>query len=103
MNPVKLDRKLPLLSLNKSVVQKPTIDSRLRDALKPVVSDVNILKPEQFKNLCKDTHGALLDRLNSNGDTDEIRTALAELIHLLEENMTLQATLEENMNRVKKI
>lgn len=103
MNPVELDRKYPLLALGKSADQKPTIDSRLREALKPVVSDTSLLKPEQFNTLCKDTHDVLLDRLNRRADTDEIRTDLTDLINLLKENMSLQATLEENINRVKKI
>lgn len=103
MNPVELDREFPLLALGKSVGQKPTIDSRLQEALKPMVSDANLLKPDHFNTLCRDTHNVLLDRLNSRADTDEIRTDLANLIHLLKENMSLQATLEENINRVKKI
>lgn len=103
MNPVKLDRKYPLLPLDKSKVQKPTIDTRLKDALKPVISDINVLQPDQYNHLCQDTHCALQKRLNANEDIAEIRTAIAELIKLLEENMALQSTFEEYANRVKKV
>jgi hypothetical protein len=103
MKPVKLDRNYPILPLDKSIVQKPTIDARLREALKPVVSDISVLRPDQFKHLCKDTHIALTNRLNTNEDTEETRSALSDLIRLLEENMALQSTFEEYVNRVKKV
>ena len=103
MNPVKLNRNYPLLPLDKSIVQKPTIDARLKEALKPVVSDISVLQPDQYNQLCRDTYGTLLNRLNTHGDTEEIRTALSDLIQLLEENMALQSTFEEYVNRVKKV
>jgi hypothetical protein len=83
--------------------RRQSIDARLREALRPMVSEADILRQDQFDQLCRDTHLALRTRLDTNEDSDEVRTALLELIALLEENLALRATLEANLNRVKKV
>jgi hypothetical protein len=83
--------------------RRQSLDARLREALKPMVSEADILRQDQFDQLCQDTHLALRTRLDANEDSDEVRTALLELIKLLEENLALRATLEVNLNRVKKV
>jgi hypothetical protein len=83
--------------------RRQSIDDRLREALRPMVSEADILRQDQFDQLCQDTHAALRNRLNANEDSDEIRAALFELLNLLEENLALGATLEDYLNRVKKV
>lgn len=83
--------------------RRQSIDARLREALRPMVSETDILRQHQFDQLCHDTHATLRDRLDANEDSDEVRAALMELLNLLEENLALRATLEDYLNRVKKV
>ncbi|MEJ2639703.1 MAG: hypothetical protein P8010_09025, partial [Desulfosarcinaceae bacterium] len=69
----------------------------------PMVSEADILKQDKFDQLCQDTHSALRTRLDANEDSEEVRAAHLKLITLLEDNLALRATLDANLNRVKKV
>jgi hypothetical protein len=103
MHPVTIDDKHILAHLEKTFAQKPCLDTRLKEALKPIVQDIGVLQPDQYHHLSQDTHLALLERLNNNEDNDEVKKAISDLITLLEEDMTLRSTLGQYMNRVKKV
>jgi hypothetical protein len=83
--------------------RRQSIDARLREALRPMVSEADIFRQDRFDQLSYDTYAALRTRLDANEDSDEVRTVLLELLNLLEENLALRASLTEYLNRVKKV
>jgi hypothetical protein len=103
MNPLSLDTHPPLSPQNRPFENIQSIDARIREALRPAVSEADSLKQEQFDRLAQETHATLHARLKTREDSDEVRSALCDLIALLEENLALHATLEACMNRVKKV
>jgi hypothetical protein len=103
MNPFSAEGQNLLSLLDHPSAPRHSIDTRLREALKPLVNEADILRQDQFEQLAHDTHAVLRTRLEANEDSDEIRTAISELLTLLEENLALQATLETYLNRVKKV
>ena len=84
-----------------SLSRQPSIDARLREELKPVIHDINILKPENYHALSTATYDALVKQ-SRNELSDEAKEALAALIELLEENIELESFLDQSMNRIHK-
>jgi hypothetical protein len=84
-----------------SMAGQPSIDARLREELKPVIHDINILRPENYHTLSAATCDALIKQ-SQNEQSDEVKEALAELIGLLKENIELEMFLDQTMNRIHK-
>lgn len=84
-----------------SLAGQPSIDARLREELKPVIHDINILRPENYHELSAETCDALVKQ-SQNEKSEEAKEALAALIELLKENIELESFLDQSMNRVHK-
>jgi hypothetical protein len=78
----------------------PSLDIRLREELRPVISDRNTLKPEQYHAMLQDTHFTLLKQIK-NEKEEEAKEALRSLINLLEENAALRSLLDQYMNHIQ--
>lgn len=78
-----------------------SIEAQFREALKPHVHDINILKPKKYAELSQSTYEALIKEAEQE-PVAEAREALEDLIALLKENMILSSLLNQNMKRVQK-
>lgn len=82
-------------------LRQPCIDAKLREALKPVIRDISIIKPKKYDALLKETQAALLEQIRKES-ADETKEALSDLVALLEENSELNAFLDQFRNLVHK-
>jgi hypothetical protein len=101
MDPSEINDTYQLLPLTQIITPRSSIDERLKKAFIPVISDVNMLKPERLKKLLKDTHAALMEDVK-NEKNEDAKEAINSLITLLEENSALQSVVEHYMNRIRK-
>lgn len=99
--PLVYDEKTLLSPLIGTVIKRPSIDQRLKEALKPVIHDAGVLKPERYYSLSKDAHEALCRQLRTER-SEETMEVLSDLIDLLKENMDLTSLFNQNMNNVCK-
>jgi hypothetical protein len=101
MEPCNSDNKyLPSL-MPQSATLRPTIDAKLREAFRPVISDDGDIMSNNFQELLKDTHAALIEE-NNDEKSEETREALTLLIGLLEENINLRSILDQSLSRIQK-
>jgi hypothetical protein len=98
---LKRDQSVLVSPMARFKYSQPSIDARIREQLKPAISDRSTLSPEQYNALLFDTHSALQKQISNEKD-EETREALRDLISLLEENVTLKSLLDQYMNHVQK-
>ena len=101
LEPLVSDRNTLLSPLTGPMMQRPSIDERIKAALKPVVRDISVLKPDKYYSLSKGAHEALCKQIR-NEKSDEVREILADLIRLLKENISLTSVFRQNLNNIKK-
>jgi hypothetical protein len=101
LDPFVADDDFVISPLVGSLSGQPSIDARLREELKPVIHDINILRPENYHTMSMATCDALVKQSQIE-QTDEAKEALASLIALLKENIELESFLDQSMNRVHK-
>ena len=101
LEPLASDRNTLLSPLTGPMMQRPSIDERIKAALKPVVRDISVLKPDKYYSLSKGAHEALCKQIR-NEKSDEVREILADLIRLLKENISLTSVFRQNLNNIKK-
>lgn len=95
------DQNVLVSPLAKFLDPHQSIDTKLREELRPVISDRNTLKQEQYRAMLKETHSALIKQIQ-NEKEEETKEALSGLIILLEENAALRSLLDQYMNHIQK-
>lgn len=96
------DDDLLLSPLVKPLTLRKSLDTRLKEAFKPVINSMNILKPVKFQKLSMETYNALNELLKST-ENEDVKEALTALIALLKENIVLNTFVEQSLKRVQKI
>jgi hypothetical protein len=87
--------------LSQSFVSVKSIDQRIKEAIKPVMEDIDILKPYKFNKLLKDTHSLLVKEI-AQIESREIKKALISLIELLKKNADLVNLFQKYTNWLQK-
>ena len=80
----------------------PSIDTRLQGLLKPIISDMNVLRPRNFYAIATDTYHAVSEEANV-ARTPEAQESINGLLELLEENTALMSFFKNYLNLVRKI
>jgi hypothetical protein len=75
-------------SLNGSKNSAQSVDHRIKEAIKSVTEDTEVLKSETFNTLLSETHSTLVEMVKEN-HPPEIKQSLHSLISLLQENTDL--------------
>jgi hypothetical protein len=101
LDPSGADDDFVISPLAGSLAGQPSIDARLREELKPVIHDINILRPENYHTMSMATCDALVKH-SQNEQAGEAKEALTALVELLKENIELESFLDQSMNRIHK-
>ena len=102
LEPLSAEDDLLLSPLVKPLSLRKSLDTKLKEAFKPVINSMNILKPAKFQKLSLETHNAVAELLNKT-ENEDVKEALTGLVALLKENMTLNTFVEKSIKRVQKI
>lgn len=98
---IALDEDVVISPLAKVLTQHRSIDTRLKEVLKPRIRDINLLKPDKFYALSRLTLDALIKEIQHEKN-DGAKEALNALVALLKENMELLTLLGQCLNQVHK-
>lgn len=78
-----------------------SVDHRIKESIKPVVEDIEVLKPKNFNALLNETHSTLVKTIKEE-KIPETKESLHSLISLLEENASLLNLFQNNTNWLQK-
>jgi hypothetical protein len=84
-----------------SLTSIQSLDHQIREAIKPVISDIEILKPKPFKALSEETQLALAKKLEQ-AKKPETKESLSNLISLLKDNSDLVTLFQSYTNWLQK-
>ena len=76
---------------------RPSIETRMREAFKPTISDRSLLQPDKFSDVIEDTRATLVKHAGSKKKRKDV-SALGQLIALLKENSKLLSLLNAHIN-----
>jgi hypothetical protein len=87
--------------LNGSKNSAQSVDHRIKEAIKSVTEDTEVLKSETFNTLLNETHSTLVEMVKEN-HPPEIKQSLHSLISLLQENSNLLNLFQSYANWLQK-
>jgi hypothetical protein len=88
-------------SVAKCLTPPSSIDARLKEQLKPAISDRSVMKPDKYQAILEETYVALVNQMG-NEKEEASKEALSSLTSLLEEIVSLQTLLNHYMSHMKK-
>ncbi len=95
------DRDVLSSSFAKCLTPPSSMDARLKEELKPAISDRSVMKPDKYQAILEETYVALVNQMG-NEKEEASKEALSSLTSLLEEIVSLQTLLNQYMNHMKK-
>lgn len=78
-----------------------SVDHQIKEAIKPVMENPEILKPQKYTAILHETYDALHSEIKSS-DSAEIKESLTNLIELLKENADLVNMFQSYANWLQK-
>ena len=88
-------------SLDQSRSSIQSVDHRIKEAINPVIEDIDELKPQKFNALLVETYSTLVKIVKEN-HSPEIKESLHSLISLLQENADLINLFQSYANWLQK-
>jgi hypothetical protein len=100
-SPVPSSQSYYVSPLDRSRNAPKSVDHRIKESIKPIIENIEVLRPKKFNALLNETHSTLVKTIEEV-DISEIKNSLHSLISLLEENTDLLNLFQNNTNWLQK-